>query len=291
MLQTRVMGDTVVLYPGRFDPEKLLSMIAAEKVSTWTALGGMGPQIMANGNASGHDVSSLTTLIFGGSPVPPSVQAGLRKIFPNAQATPAIGYGTTETGSVPVGFSGQAFIEHQDATGDMNVLHTLQIRDAEGRVLAEGEEGHVWVRSAFNMLRYWNNPSATDEVLDQHRWLCTGDIGRVEDGLLYINARARDLILRSAENIYPTEIENCLDAHPAVRESAVYGVDDPIHGQAVKAVVVLTSDCDSAELTQWVSNSLAAYKVPEHWELTREPLPRNATGKTVKLELRQRLGD
>lgn len=288
MLQTRVMGDTVVLYKGRFEPEQLLAMIEKEKVSTFTALGGMGPRIISCPTADRYDLSSLTTLIFGGSPVPQSVQEGLRKIFPNAQATPAIGYGTTETGSVPVGFSGQAFIDHPTATGDMNALHELEIRDDAGKALADGQEGLVWVRSAFNMLKYWNNPEATAEILDQQRWLCTGDIGRIDNGLLYINSRARDMILRSAENIYPTEIENCLDAHPAVKESAVFGVDDPVHGQAVKAVVVLTAEnaVTEAELAAWAAEQLAAYKVPEHWQLSLERLPRNATGKVLKDSLR-----
>lgn len=99
--------------------------------------------------------------------------------------------------------------------------------------------------------------------------MCAGDIGRIDGGLLYINSRARDMILRSAENIYPAEVENRLDAHACVQESAVYGVDDAVHGQAVKAVV-----------------ALAAYKVPTHWRLTSEALPRNATGKVLKDQLR-----
>ncbi len=288
MLQTRVMGDTVVLYQGRFEPEKLLAMIEREKVSTFTALGGMGPRIMSCPTVGDYDLSSLTTLIFGGSPVPQSVQAGLRKVFPNAQATPAIGYGTTETGSVPVGFSGQSFIDHPTATGDMNALHELEIRDESGKPLPDGREGLVWVRSAFNMLGYWNNPEATSDIIDQNRWLCTGDIGRIEKGLLYINSRARDMILRSAENIYPAEIENRLDAYPAVKESAVYGVDDAVHGQAVKAVVVLNAlgGASEAELAAWVGEALAKHKVPAHWRLTDQALPRNATGKVLKDELR-----
>ena len=288
MLQTRVMGDTVVLFKGRFEPDTLLAMIERERVSTFTALGGMGPRIISCPTASRYDLSSLTTLIFGGSPVPQSVQEGLRKIFPNAQATPAIGYGTTETGSVPVGFSGQAFIEHPTATGDMNVLHELEVRGEDGTVLPDGQDGLVWVRSAFNMLGYWNNPEATAEIIDDKRWLCTGDIGRVEQGLLYINSRARDMILRSAENIYPAEIENRLDAHPQVKESAVYGVDDEIHGQAVKAVVVLNElgSVSESELGAWVGEALAGYKVPSHWRLTNEALPRNATGKVLKDQLR-----
>lgn len=101
--------------------------------------------------------------------------------------------------------------------------------------------------------------------------MCAGDIGRIDGGFLYVNSRARDMILRSAENIYPAEVENRLDAHACVQESAVYGVDDAVN---------------SDELSAWVAEALATYKVPTHWRLTSEALPRNATGKVLKDQLR-----
>lgn len=292
VLLTPATGDKVVLYCGRFEPERALSLIERERVTTWTILGGMGPRLLTCPRLKDYDLSSVMTIIFGGSPISESVQQGLREAFPNANANPAMGYGTTETGSVPVGFSGQEFIDHPTSTGSLNVLHQLQIRDESGRALPEGEEGVIWVRSAFNMLGYWRNPEATAEVLDDERWLCTGDVGRMEGGLLYINSRARDMILRSAENVYPTEIEYRLDAHPAVRESAVFGIDDPVHGQAVKAVVVLQEDArvNEQELVEWAAQALAKFKVPEHWEFTTESLPRNAAGKIVKDALKRNDG-
>lgn len=292
LLMTLAQGDKVILYNGRFDPERALSLIERERVTLWTILGGMGPKVLSCPRLKDYDLSSVMTIIFGGSPVSESVQQALREVFPNAGANPAIGYGTTETGSVPVGFGGEEFIDHPTSTGSLNVLHQLQIRDESGRALPEGEEGVIWARSAFNMLGYWRNPEATTEVLDAQRWLCTGDIGHMKDGLLYINSRARDMILRSAENIYPTEIEYRLDAHPAVRESAVFGVDDPVHGQAVKAVVVLQEGArvNEQELAQWAGQELAKFKVPEHWEFTTEPLPRNAAGKILKNALMRTRG-
>ena len=139
---------------------------------------------------------------------------------------------------------------------------------------------------------YWNDPAATAEAI-RDGWLRTGDYGYVRDGLLFLVSRRSDLIIRGSENIYPTEIEQRLDAHPAVAESAVFGVEHRELGQEVKAVVVVLeghadrTDGDAAqglieELRSWVADTLADIKVPAHWELRTEPLPRNATGKILK---------
>jgi acyl-CoA synthetase (AMP-forming)/AMP-acid ligase II len=162
--------------------------------------------------------------------------------------------------------------------------HELEIRDADGKALPDGVEGEIHVRSPYVMLGYWGNPAATAAALRPGRWLATGDIGRLEDGLLYINSRARDMILRNAENVYPVEIEYRLEQHPSVREATVFGVDHEEWGQAVKAVVVPETGATLAndELARWCGETLAAYKVPTEWELRAEPLPRNASGKVLK---------
>ena len=100
----------------------------------------------------------------------------------------------------------------------------LEIRDAEGRPLPDGEEGEIHVRSPLVMLGYWNRPKETAETIAPGRWLRTGDVGRIVDGRLYLASRKRDLILRGAENVYPVEIENRLVEHPDVLEAAVIGV-------------------------------------------------------------------
>jgi acyl-CoA synthetase (AMP-forming)/AMP-acid ligase II len=114
-----------------------------------------------------------------------------------------------------------------------------------------------------------------------------GDIGRLVDGRLFLASRKRDLIFRGGENVYPIEIEQRLEEHPAVVEAAVVGVDHAELGQEVKAFVVLapaaTVEIDA--LTRWCADALAYYKVPAHWELRAEPLPRTATGKVVKSAL------
>ena len=155
-------------------------------------------------------------------------------------------------------------------------------------MLPAGEQGEIFINSAYLMLGYWRNPEATAKTILSGHWCATGDIGRLDqDGFLYVNSRARDMIIRSGENVYPIEIEHQLDAHPAVAESAVIGSEHPELGQEVKAVVVLVKGRTvlEQELKNWTSEGLAAYKVPSVWEIREEPLPRNPTGKVLKNEL------
>ena len=134
------------------------------------------------------------------------------------------------------------------------------------------------------MLGYWNKPDVTAETILKGRWLKTGDIGYMEEGRLYINSRVRDLIIRSAENVYPAEIELRLDTHPSVEESAVVGIEHPELGQEVKAIVVQKQgrEATAEVLTSWVAETLAYFKVPAHFEFRTQPLPRNSVGKVQK---------
>jgi acyl-CoA synthetase (AMP-forming)/AMP-acid ligase II len=134
------------------------------------------------------------------------------------------------------------------------------------------------------MLGYWHNDAANAETIRPGRWIRTGDFGRLDDGVLFIASRRRDLIIRGGENIYPFEIEHRLDEHPDVVEAAVYGMDDPVHGQQVKAVVVVVPGTElTPEMVQtFCAVSLASYKVPSMVEIRTEPLPRTATGKVMK---------
>lgn len=139
------------------------------------------------------------------------------------------------------------------------------------------------------MREYWKDPEATRATIKPGRWLSTGDVGRFENGKLYIASRKRDLILRGGENVYPYEIEHRLEAHPDIAEAAVIGVDHEELGQEVKAVVVFEEGRTVAPdaLAVWVGETLAYYKVPSLWQVREAPLPRNATGKVLKNALRE----
>ena len=256
-----------------------------EGVTQFTAMGAMGPRVAHHPRLLEFDLSGVTSVGFGGAPASPAVQELMRKAFPNASENVGIGYGSSETVSVPATFGGADYKAHPEATGRIALGHRVEIRDSDGVVQPPGQEGEIFVQSAWNMLEYWRNPTATAETIGPDRWLATGDIGRIEQGgLLYINSRARDMILRNAENIYPVEIEFRLDKHPDVRESAVYGIDHAEWGQEVKAVVVPepAASLDTGALGSWVGETLAAFKVPTTWEIRSEPLPRNPSGKVLK---------
>jgi acyl-CoA synthetase (AMP-forming)/AMP-acid ligase II len=137
------------------------------------------------------------------------------------------------------------------------------------------------------MLGYYADEAATEAAYGPDRWLSMGDIGRIENGQLYLNSRARDLIFVSSENVYPSEVENRLEEHPDVVESCVAGIDDLITGQAIRAFVVLApgSTTTEADLAAHCSAGLPPYKVPTSWSIGTDPLPRNPTGKILRAQL------
>jgi long-chain acyl-CoA synthetase len=278
------MGGKLVIRPGRFDPEAVLQLIEKERITAWAALGSMGPRVAKHPNLGAYDLSSVENVGFGGAPTTEAVQQLMRDAFPNARSSLGIGYGSSESVSTAATIRGSDYDANPTSTGRPVATVQIEIRDPEGKPLPEGVEGEIHLRSPYLMLGYWNKPDATAETLGPGRWLATGDIGRLENGLLYINSRARDMILKNAENVYPAEIENRLEQHSAVREAAVYGVDHPEWGQEVKAVIVPEpgAEVDPEALARFCAEKLAAYKVPTKWELRSDPLPRNPSGKILK---------
>ena len=283
-----VTGGKIVYRRGRFDPEAVLQLIQDEGVTSFAALGSIGSRLANHPRFGEFDTSSVVNVGFGGAPASPAVQDLMRRAFPNAAPAVGMGYGSSESVAVVATIGGAEYRERPTSCGRVSVGFDVEIRGPDNQALPAGQEGEIWCRSAYTMLEYWNDPEATAAVIDGERWLNTGDIGRFDgDGYLYINSRARDMILRNAENIYPIEVEYRLDAHPSVAESAVFGVDHPEMGQEVKAVVVLDEEAaaEPDDLAGWCQEVLAPYKVPTLWEIRSTPLPRNPAGKVVKREL------
>jgi steroid-24-oyl-CoA synthetase len=255
----------------RFDPVEVMRLIEREKVTGWSPHGPMGPRVFNHPDAGKYDLSSVLTLGTGGAPITPEVQAGLGRAFPNATLT--VGYGLTECTALATMNWGSELLAHPTSAGKPLPTVDLQIVD-----------GEICIRSPLVMKEYFQRPD--EKPFHPGRWLRTGDLGRIEDGRLYVESRKRDLILRGAENVQPAEIEARLEQHPAVAEAAVIGVDHPELGQEVKAVVVARGPVDTRALAEWVGATLAYYKVPAHWDVRTEPLPRNAGGKIMKRSLR-----
>jgi acyl-CoA synthetase (AMP-forming)/AMP-acid ligase II len=278
------VGARMVLRAGRFDPVDAMRLIESEQVTSWGPMGTMAHRVVHHPERARFDLSSVVQVGSGGAPMHPDLQARIREAFPSARRSLGLGYGLTESGALATVCSGEELLRHPQSVGRPLPTVEVEIRDAAGRPLPEGQEGEIHIRSPLVMLEYWRRPEATKEALLPARWLRTGDIGRIEDCRLYVNARARDLILRGGENVYPVEIEQRLEAHPDVQEAAVVGVEHEELGQEVKAFVVPHAgrSPSPAALAAWVAEKLAAFKVPAHFEVRSEPLPRNAAGKVLK---------
>lgn len=281
------VGLRSVWLTGRFDPEVALRVIESERVTSWGFTGTVLHRLVHHPDIEKYDLSTLRTVGGGGSPIAPSLLAKAQEVIPQLKMSMSVGYGSTETAALLTSNIGPELSAHPDSVGRPNATVQVEIRDFDGTTLPLGEEGEVCARGAMIMPGYWRRPEETEAAFWPHRWLRMGDIGRFVDGRLYLASRKRDLIFRGGENVYPVEIEHRLEAHPGVLEAAVVGVDHPELGQEVKAYVVPMGDddLDPEALAAWCGEALAYYKVPAHWEIRTEPLPRTATGKIVKAAL------
>jgi acyl-CoA synthetase (AMP-forming)/AMP-acid ligase II len=280
-----VMNGSVAVFPlGRFDPAKTIELTRNENVTAWT---GATTHIMRLLECPDIDTLEPTQLVqvgVGGSATTPELVRRTEARFPHLKGTFSSGYGSTETGGLVSWAPNWMLQVAPDCVGP--VLPTVQVRitDDAGDPLPDGEEGNIEARCPIGMLGYWRNDAANAETLLSGRWVRTGDFGRYDGGLLFIASRRRDLIIRGGENIYPFEIENRIEEHDDVEEVAVFGVDDDVFGQQVKAVVVIGSGStlDADAVRAWCAEALASYKIPTYVELRTERLPRNATGKIMK---------
>ncbi|MFI6211496.1 class I adenylate-forming enzyme family protein [Nocardia brasiliensis] len=278
-----VTGDTAVLYQGGFDADRVLRLIERERVTNWGAMPTMATRLLER-DLSGYDLSSLVSFSLNSAPSSAALQHQLRERLPVARTALVTSYGLTESSTAATIATPAELAAFPDTVGRPVIGAEVQIRDSAGQAVPDGAEGEICVRSPYVMLGYWNDDAATAAAITADRWLRTGDIGVLTDGRLRLSGRRSDLILRGGENVYPVEIEQCLDEHPAVRECAVVGIPDPDLGQQVAAVVVLENPAATteAELRAFAAERLAYYKVPARWRLTTTELPRNATGKVVR---------
>jgi long-chain acyl-CoA synthetase len=156
-------------------------------------------------------------------------------------------------------------------------------------VLPVGEQGEIELRSVVCTPGYWEKPEANRQLFTEDGWMRTGDVGLIDgDGFLYITGRTKELVIRGGENIYPGEIENVAYRHEAVQEAVVFGVDDPLMGEELALVCFLRPGAalDADGLRRHLSERLAAYKVPKHIAIAKVPLPRNASDKLHKLNVK-----
>lgn len=284
MAVSTVMSGSPTVWPlGRFEPADVLRLTREEGISVWGGGTTHIVRLLQDPDIETIDAGTISGVGIGGSATPPDVIRQIEERFPHLESAISTGYGSTEAGLVSWA-PGWMLKAAPDCVGPLMPTSQARITDDDGREVPPGVEGNIEARSWMAMLGYWHNDAANAETVRPGRWIRTGDFGRLEDGILFIASRKRDLIIRGGENIYPFEIEHRLDEHDDVLEVAVYGVDDPVHGQVVKAVVVVSpgSTLTADEVRSFCAETLASYKVPTEVELRTEALPRTANGKVMK---------
>ncbi|MEU7814349.1 class I adenylate-forming enzyme family protein [Pseudonocardia sp. NPDC049154] len=276
-------GSTIALMY-RWDPAAAVRLVRAEGIRDL-----VGPPTVVAGlldAAGGVPLPSLRRLGFGGALAPPRAVAQVAETY-GAAVKPSTGYGLTETTSAVVALSGPGFVERPTSIG--RPLPTVEVRvvDQEDRLVRPGEVGELHVRGPQVAAGYHGLPAETAAAF-RDGWFRTGDLVTVDDdGFLHLAGRQKDVIIRGGENVYCEELEAVLDGLPGVRESAVLGRPHEVLGEEVCAVVRVGGEAPTAaDLRALLGDRMAAFKVPSTLVLTDRPLPRTATGKIVKAQVR-----
>ncbi len=273
----------------KWDPGRALELIEREKVTNFVGVPTQSWDLLEHPDFASFDTSTLTSVGGGGAPAPPQLVGRVSDSFKTAK--PNIGYGMTETNAYGPGNSGTDYETHPTSTGRSTPILKVEIRDPDANPVPVGHRGEIWMKGPNLIRGYWNKPEATAEAIVDG-WLRTGDLGRVdEDGFVYIEDRAKDMILRGGENVYCAEVEAVIYEHPAVYEAAVFGAPHERLGEEVAVAIVPRQGhtIDPAELATFVGERLASFKVPTKVVLFDEPLPRNPAGKILKRDLRDQL--
>jgi fatty-acyl-CoA synthase len=272
-----------------FDPELVLQAVHEEQC---TALLGVPTMFIAeldHPDFEDYDTSALRTGIMAGSPCPIEVMKNVVNVMGADEIT--IAYGQTESSPVITQTRTDDPIELRVSSVG-RVLPDVEVRIVDvdsGEDCEPGEQGELWTRGYLVMKGYYKMEDKTREVIDEDDWLHTGDLAVMdEDGYVKITGRAKDMIVRGGENIYPREIEEFLYTHPDVSDVQVYGVPDEKYGEEVAAAVQLNSDAEATaeDIQEFCRENIARFKVPAYMDFVEE-YPMTASGKIQKYKLRE----
>lgn len=287
------LGATIVVDDHvHFDPEALLATLARERV-TFTSLVpthyimmlGLPAAVKAK-----HDTRAVGKLLISSAPARRDTKLAILEHFEGCRLFEL--YGSTEAGWVSI-LRPDEQLDHLGSVGrEWAFSGPVRLLDPDGREVPDGEVGELFSRTPWVFDGYWQNPEKTAEAF-RGAWCSVGDLARRdEEGYLHLVDRKSNMIISGGENVYPSEVETVLGAHPAVQDVAVIGVPDPTWGEAVRAVVVLHDGqhASEAELIDWCRSRLAGYKRPRAVTFLAAPeMPRTATGKTLHRVLRDRI--
>jgi long-chain acyl-CoA synthetase len=278
----RAQRKIVSMY--KWDPEAAAALIEKERITAFSGPAAMTGDLERVARRTGHDLSSLASVGGGGAPRAPEQVRQIDATFANA--VPGTGWGMTETNGIGTIISGADYLARPTSAGRCLAVLDLKVIDEAGNEVPTGERGELLVRGTSMFRGYWNRPELNAEIFIDD-WFRTGDVATIdEDGHLYIVDRIKDLIIRGGENIGCGQVEAALLAHPKVHEAAVYAVPDERLGEEVGATVYADADLDLDELRASLDAHIAKFEVPRYIRVTHEPLPRTASGKVLKRQLR-----
>ncbi|WP_439816325.1 class I adenylate-forming enzyme family protein [Zavarzinia sp. CC-PAN008] len=290
-MATATGAKVVLMY--KWDPLEAVRLVQEHRISGLAGVPIVMRQLLEAARASGADLSSVLSMGSGGASVPPDLIREIGHRF-EAKVSPGNGYGLTETTSAVVANGGQDYLDHPDSVGLPMATADIRVVDDNGNDVPDGTIGEIWCRGPNVIPGYWNNPEATEQAFGGG-WFRTGDLGyRSEEGFLYVVDRKKDVIIRGGENVYCAEVEALLLEHPAVRDAALIGLPHDELGEEVAAVIQVDDPAQNErigpELGRYLAERLARFKIPTRFQVGQGELPRTATGKVLKRELRDLFG-
>jgi fatty-acyl-CoA synthase len=282
-------GATMV-FPGEiFDPAAVLAAVSEERCTALHGVPTMFIAELAHPDFKTFDLSSLRTGIMAGSPCPIETMRQVVSEMNMSEVT--IAYGMTETSPVSFQSSTADPLERRVTTvGRIQPRLEAKVIDQSGQIVPRGETGELCVRGYSVMRGYWDDPVRTGEVI-KDGWMHSGDLAIIDDeGYCNIVGRAKDMLIRGGENVYPREIEEFLFRHPKVQSAQVFGVPDQKYGEEICAWIVLKpgNDCTEDDIREFCRNQIAHYKVPRYIRFVEE-MPMTVTGKAQKFMMRERM--
>ena len=286
-LTTAAGGAIVLMY--KWEAGAALKLVEKYRITGISGVPVMAREIVNHPDFATTDTSCLSGISGGGAQLPPDLVLKIDDTVKTAR--PTTGYGLTETSGIITSVTGDFFVAKPESCGPYMPSFEVKVVDDDGAEVPPGEAGELWVKGSPVIKGYLNRPDATAEAITQG-WFHTGDIARIdEDGFIYIVDRKKDLVIRGGENISCTEVEAIVYRHPAVAECSVFGVPDARLGEEVGIAVYLKpgSDLDQTDLQKHCLDLAAKHKVPRYVWFMDQPLPRNASGKFLRRELRDEL--
>ncbi|MGB2331567.1 MAG: class I adenylate-forming enzyme family protein, partial [Pseudomonadales bacterium] len=281
-------GGGKLVHMFRWDAGEALKLIEREKITSLTGVPVMSRELISHPDFHRYDTSSLISVGGGGAQLQPDLVGKIDQTVENAR--PGTGYGMTETCGIITSIGGDFFVDRPESCGPAMPTFEAKTVNSEG-IDTVGEPGELWVRGAPVIKGYLNRPEATAETITDG-WLHTGDVATIdEDGFIFIVDRVKDMVLRGGENIYCSEVESVLFQIDELAECSVFGVPDDRLGEEVGAAIYLKpgQSLSAEDIRSFCAVLMAKHKIPTYLWILDTPLPRNASGKFLKRELKDRL--